>query len=46
MDKEEIAKQAFEKGYEIGYGVEELSSMDQKVIDQKFDDWWSKNVEE
>lgn len=46
MGKEELAKQAFKKGYEIGYGVEELSSTDHKVINKKFDEWWSKNVEE
>jgi len=45
MDKQ-TAKEAFVKGYEIGYGVEELSRMDYKVTDQKFEDWWSKNVEE
>jgi len=41
-----IAKRAMKYGHEIGYGVEELGDMDQKVIDQKFDEWWSANEEE
>lgn len=46
MVEKELVKEAFAQGYELGYGVEELSRMDEKVIENQFEQWWSTNHDE
>lgn len=38
-----IAREAYFEGYDLGYGVEELDDIDERMIAEKFEQWWKKN---
>lgn len=41
----DVAFEAYREGYKLGHDVEELDSMDKKLIENRFERWWSINYE-